>query len=62
MLAVVQSIAQKTAQCAKDCVNRKPTWGAIAHAPLTCVNFINILHVPFLYKSLFGSFSLVTCK
>jgi len=26
------------------------------------VNFINILQVPFAYKSLFGSFSLVTCK
>jgi len=26
------------------------------------VNFINILHANFLYESLFGSFSLVTCK
>ncbi len=26
------------------------------------VNFIDILRAPFLYKSLFGSFSLVTCK
>ena len=31
MLAVVQSIAQ----CAKDYVNRKPTWGAFAHASQT---------------------------
>ncbi len=26
------------------------------------VNFINVLQAPFLYKSLFGSYSLLTCK